>query len=87
MYKSTVRGVGKRSRAQVSWKDNILTFVGRALILMNLNRKGCMNWELGSHSRYIFDRMKTGKLINEEKYFGDTCLNIRKNKEYAGLLR
>jgi hypothetical protein len=46
-----------------------------------------MNWELGSHSRYIFDRMKTGKLINEEKYFGDTCLNIRKNKEYAGLLR
>jgi hypothetical protein len=39
-----------------------------------------MNWELGNHFRYICNWMKTEKLINKEKYFGDTCINIRKNK-------
>jgi poly(3-hydroxyalkanoate) synthetase len=66
----------------------MLAFVDRALILTNLlvNRKDCMNWELGSHSRYIFNWMKPGKLINQEKYFGDICISIRQSMEYAGIL-
>jgi hypothetical protein len=59
----------------------MLAFVDRAFILLILNRKGCMNWELGNHFRYICNWMKTEKLINQGKYFGDTCINIRKNEE------
>jgi hypothetical protein len=45
MYKPTAHGVRERSRTKVRWKDNMLAFVDRALILINLNKKGCMNWE------------------------------------------
>jgi hypothetical protein len=86
LCKSAARCVGKRSRTQVAWKDNKLDFVVRALILVNLNKKGCMNWEFGNHFRYFFNWVKPGKLINQENYFGDTCINIWQNKEYAGLL-
>jgi len=71
MYKPTALGVGKLSRTQIAWKDITLEFVDIALILLILNRKSFVNWELGNYFRYVFNWMKTGKLILviQEKYF------------------
>jgi hypothetical protein len=54
----------------------LLASVVRAVILLNLNRKSRVNRELGNNFRYIFNSMKTGKLVNEEKHFSDTCLTF-----------
>ena len=41
----------------------MLEFVDMALVVLYLNRRVCVNWELGNYFRYIFNWMKTGKLI------------------------